>query len=92
MCVCLVCCQWVADGYKQTTSLPVCQSENPNRENSNRDTNLVATRQWLDYNKGDLVVTFSDGVGVALDAYSWATADDSPARDPARWRFHGRVA
>ena len=43
--------------------------------------------KWLDYNRGDLVMTFEQPQAAA--AWSWVTADDSPSRDPVRWTFEG---
>lgn len=57
----------------------------------------VATK-WLDYNfDGSTVVkqtTFGESIlqlefpsAVNVDGYTWATANDAPARDPASWRL-----
>ena len=43
--------------------------------------------KWLDFNKGDLVLTFDSAVEVA--SYDWMTANDAPARDPSAWTLEG---
>ncbi len=49
------------------------------------DSNL--STKWLDTNKRELVFTFP--APVAIDAYTFATANDAPERDPSNWRFEG---
>eukprot|EP01043_Picozoa_sp_COSAG02_P070457 COSAG02_NODE_12484_length_1538_cov_2.394719_1_plen_234_part_01 len=39
--------------------------------------------KWLDFNKGDLVMSFPAPVTVA--SWDWQTANDAPARDPSKW-------
>ena len=43
--------------------------------------------KWLDFNKGDLVLTFDAAVEVA--SYDWMTANDAPSRDPTKWTLEG---
>ena len=43
--------------------------------------------KWLDFNKGDLIMTFDSPQTVA--SWDWQTANDAPARDPAKWTLEG---
>jgi hypothetical protein len=43
--------------------------------------------KWLDFNKGDLVMTFTGPVSV--NSWDWQTANDAPARDPVMWTLEG---
>ena len=43
--------------------------------------------KWLDFNKGDLVLTFTRPQQVG--SYDWQTANDVPARDPTKWALEG---
>eukprot|EP01052_Picozoa_sp_SAG31_P026324 SAG31_NODE_2378_length_5838_cov_11.939362_1_plen_1456_part_01 len=43
--------------------------------------------KWLDFNKGDLVLTF--GAAVEVASYDWMTANDAPERDPTKWTLEG---
>jgi len=43
--------------------------------------------KWLDFNKGDLVMTFPNPVAAAT--WDWQTANDAPARDPTKWTIEG---
>ena len=45
--------------------------------------------KWLDRNYGDLVFTFDSPV--TISQYDWMTANDAPARDPARWTLEASV-
>ncbi|MES2921652.1 MAG: hypothetical protein V4819_08900 [Verrucomicrobiota bacterium] len=49
------------------------------------DSNL--TTKWLDFNKRELLFTFP--APVTIDAYTFATANDAPERDPSNWKFLG---
>jgi hypothetical protein len=43
--------------------------------------------KWLDFTRGDLVISFSSSVSVA--SYDWRTANDAPNRDPVKWVLEG---
>lgn len=43
--------------------------------------------KWLDLNKRELRFAFPNPV--AIDSYTFATANDFPERDPSNWRFEG---
>ena len=43
--------------------------------------------KWLDFNKGDLVMTYEEPVAVA--AWDWQTANDERDRDPTYWNLEG---
>jgi hypothetical protein len=43
--------------------------------------------KWLDFNKGDLVMTYDSATTIA--SYDWMTANDAPARDPTKWTLEG---
>lgn len=43
--------------------------------------------KWLDFNRGMLLFTFP--AAVTIDAYRFATANDSAERDPSNWKFEG---
>ena len=46
-----------------------------------------SNHKWLDFTRGDLVMTFRYPVTVA--SYDWRTANDAPARDPSKWTLEG---
>ncbi|MDA8539152.1 hypothetical protein N9K47_00240, partial [bacterium] len=46
-----------------------------------------AFHKWLDFNKGDLIMTYDRPVAVA--AWDWRTANDAAERDPTRWSLEG---
>eukprot|EP01044_Picomonas_judraskeda_P000310 COSAG03_NODE_13_length_22557_cov_4.910054_3_plen_1965_part_01 len=46
-----------------------------------------AGHKWLDFNKGDLIMTFDEPVAVA--AWDWQTANDARERDPTKWNLEG---
>jgi len=62
---------------------------NPGNEPPSNAYNQIASPnpKWLDFNKGDLVMTFAAPVTVAT--YDWMTANDAPARDPTKWSLEG---
>jgi hypothetical protein len=43
--------------------------------------------KWLDFTKGDLVITF--GSPVSISSYDWMTGGDVPRRDPIKWQLEG---
>eukprot|EP01050_Picozoa_sp_SAG11_P000938 SAG11_NODE_35_length_22255_cov_14.517422_2_plen_6902_part_00 len=43
--------------------------------------------KWLDFNFGDLIITFEEPV--AVQSYDWMTGDDEPGRDPVMWELSG---
>ena len=46
--------------------------------------------KWFDGNNGGIIIDFSImGGGRDLQTYTWATADDSPGRDPVSWTLQG---
>ncbi|MBS0358173.1 MAG: discoidin domain-containing protein [Proteobacteria bacterium] len=49
------------------------------------DGNLLT--KWIDLNKGPLILDFHRNIRV--DAYTWATANDCPERDPMSWQLEG---
>jgi hypothetical protein len=55
------------------------------------DTECAANcnHKWLDFNKGDLVLTFDSAVTVVQ--YDWMTANDAPDRDPSKWTLEASV-
>eukprot|EP01052_Picozoa_sp_SAG31_P014901 SAG31_NODE_942_length_10853_cov_24.620420_1_plen_1141_part_10 len=45
--------------------------------------NDCSNLKWLDFNRGDIVVTFAEPTVVG--SYNWMTANNAPARDPTKW-------
>ena len=43
--------------------------------------------KWLDFTRGDLIMTFESPKTVA--SYDWLTANDAPNRDPIKWTLEG---
>lgn len=58
---------------------------NPAAEGAIRAIDLNTATKWLDFNKGALVFAFP--APVTIDSYTFATANDSPERDPVSWRL-----
>jgi hypothetical protein len=59
----------------------------PEQEHPYQAVDGNTTTKWLDFEKGDLVVNF--GFPVNVHSYDWATANDSPDRDPVKWALEG---
>ena len=43
--------------------------------------------KWMDFNFGDLIITFAEPV--TMQTYDWMAADDAPQRDPVKWTLEG---
>ena len=48
---------------------------------------MFTVHKWLDFTRGDLILTFTTQQEVA--AYDWLTANDAPNRDPVKWTLEG---
>ncbi|RYD77612.1 MAG: hypothetical protein EOP84_15325, partial [Verrucomicrobiaceae bacterium] len=59
----------------------------PATEAAGRVIDLSTATKWLDFNKRELVFTFP--ARTTIDGYTFATANDSPERDPVSWRLEG---
>ncbi len=57
----------------------------PAEEGASKAADSNTATKWLDFNKGALVFTFP--APVTIDSYTFATANDSPERDPVSWRL-----
>ena len=60
---------------------------NPSAEQPPKAVDGSVDTKWLDFNKLPLVLTYSSAV--TIDNYRWATANDTPQRDPIRWTLEG---
>ena len=63
--------------------------ENPAGQTCANLVSGTADGKWLDFKLQPVV--FELGESCAPDTYTFATADDYPERDPARWVLEGRV-
>ncbi len=78
--------------FRQGVRQPAAVVTNPGGSNppgegpASADDANVNTK-WLDFNRAPLVYDY--GNNVVIDAYSITTANDTPARDPVRWRLEG---
>ena len=61
---------------------------NPVGKEPDKIADLDLGTKWVDFNKEDLVFTFSSPV--ALSAYKWVTGDDFEIRDPVHWTLDAK--
>lgn len=61
--------------------------DNPGTETPDKLVDGNTGTKWLDFNK--LGVVFQFPSAVTIDAYSFATANDAPERDPVSWTMEG---
>ncbi|HLX61050.1 MAG TPA: C25 family cysteine peptidase [Planctomycetota bacterium] len=61
--------------------------QNPTAETPPNANDNATSTKWLDFTRGPLI--YDMGNPIVIDGYTFATANDSPERDPISWNFLG---
>jgi hypothetical protein len=61
--------------------------QSPGGEMPEKAVDGLDSTKWLDFTRGDLILTFDSAQSVG--SYDWLTANDASSRDPVKWTLEG---